>query len=62
MQVESGLIHDLRLAKNCKPCPWRNNYPCHVKDDQGLDPFKQCLICTLNEILRELEWRRERGG
>jgi hypothetical protein len=43
-------------------CSWRNGHPCHLAggdNPNGLNSFQRCLLCTLNEILRELEWRRE---
>lgn len=52
---------DIQATNGGEPrpqCPWRSNHPCHIEDDRGLDPFQKCLICTLNEIRRELELRR----
>jgi hypothetical protein len=59
--VESGFDHDLRVAKNNHACPWRPGHPCHLADaNDPMDPFQRCLLCLLGEILRELEWKRER--
>jgi hypothetical protein len=59
--VESGFGYDLKVIKHNHACPWRPNHPCHLagKGDP-MDPFQRCLLCLLGEILRELEWKRER--
>jgi len=57
--VESGFAHDLRVAKNNPACPWRSGHPCHLAGvNNPMGPFQRCLLRTLNEIRRELEFRR----
>jgi hypothetical protein len=59
--VESGFDHYLKVIKNNHGCPWRSGHPCHLVGKGDLmDPFQRCLLCLLAEIVKELEWRRER--
>jgi hypothetical protein len=52
-------------SKNSSFCPWRSNgHLCHLigaGNSRKPEPnFETCLLCTLNEIRRELELRQER--